>query len=76
MAQQSVEIGFPYYQAGADGSSETGVHVTFRVDILPGGTLGGVTEDDVADHIRDYLAGLSGATSSEMFKFEVDSSAL
>jgi len=76
MAQHLVDIGFPYYSASANGSAETGVYVTFRVDIGAGGTLGGVTEDDVADHIRDYLAALSGATSSSLTKRAIDTTSL
>lgn len=76
MTQQIVEIGFPYYRASAEGGSETGVLVTCQIEISSGGSLGGVTPDDVADHIRDYLAGLSGATGSSLTKYEVASTPL
>lgn len=73
MADQST-IGFPYYQARSSNNSAEAVTVVFTVGIE--GSLGGVSEEDVADAIRDYLAGLSGATSSSLARYSVTNTAL
>lgn len=76
MAQHLVSIGFPYYTAQVSGGSENDIRVTFQVELGPAGSVGGVTEDDVADAIRDYLAGLTGVTSSSLTKREIDTTSL
>lgn len=69
MSKRDLEL--PYYTATVDGSAyETGITITFKVDIAAGGTLAGKTRDDVADDVRDYLDGLSGAASSSLNKYE------
>lgn len=67
-----VELNLPYYRANADGNSETGIYVTFNVEIGAGGSLAGLTEDQVADAIRDYLAGLTGVVSHSLDKHGED----
>lgn len=78
MAQHFVGIGFPYYTAQvSDGvGAETGFRVTFQVETEAAGPLGGVTEDDVAVAIRDYLAGLSGVGSSSLTRREITGATL
>ncbi len=66
--------GFPYYQAKAQNGNGDAVAVVFEVQRE--GALGGVSDDDVADAVRDYLAGLSGATSSYLKRYSVTETSL
>jgi hypothetical protein len=63
---EQVIIGFPYYKAESHDNSENRVTLTFSVTVE--GSLGGATEDNVADAVRDYLAGLSGVTGSSLIR--------
>lgn len=73
MADQTT-MAFPYYRAYASNNADETIAVTFTVERE--GSLGGVSDDDVADAIRDYLAGLSGVTSSSLSRRSVTNTPL
>ena len=76
MAKDQAVIGFPYYTARADGGSEIATIIDFNVRLEDGGGVDGLSEDDVADAIHAYLAGLTGTTASSLTKHEISDSNL
>lgn len=73
MADQTT-FSFPYYRARAANGVSESITVNFTVERE--GSLGGLSDDDVADAVRDFLAGISGVTTSSLNRLSVTSTAL
>ncbi len=73
MADQAT-LSFPYYSAESHDGSENRVTVIFSVTVE--GSLGGATEDNVADAVRDHRVGLSGVTGSSLVRRNISQTSL
>lgn len=54
------DMPYPYYQLQADGPNETGLLLRFQVQTGAGGSLPGISEEQLLAHLKEYLAGTDG----------------
>lgn len=71
---ENITFAFPYYRARAANGSSESIAVNFTVERE--GSLGGLSDDDVADAIRNFLAGISGVTTSSLSRLSITNTAL
>ncbi|MEU2402823.1 hypothetical protein ABZ609_00555 [Streptomyces rubiginosohelvolus] len=54
---------FPHYKLQADGPNETGLILMVQVSLGAGGSLPGLTEQSVVEHLRDWLGSRPGVVT-------------
>lgn len=65
------ELPYPFYQVQADGPDETGLHLTVKVETGAGGTLPGISEQQLIAHLKEYLAGPDGTTTVRISAYAI-----
>ena len=70
MTAQQITINFPYYQINVNGAGGVLNDMIFSFQATDGGVVGGLTQDEVAEALRDFFAGQPGYTSSQISKYE------